>query len=259
MIVLLDYHEEEVSCLIELSHVSKNYQGQDGPFKAVDSITLSINENEIFGIIGESGAGKSTLLRFINALERPDEGHVKVDGVLVQDLSSAALRTFRKEIGMVFQQFNLLNNKTVAENIRLPLELHRYTETLSVEEVLEFVGLSDKRDHYPSQLSGGQKQRVGIARALITRPRILLCDEPTSALDANMRDEIVSVLAKAHQQFGTTIVIVTHELEVIKSLCHRAAVLDLGKLVDVIDVARSQEIQAIKTYHQRVLEVLGHD
>lgn len=259
MIGSLDYQNEEVASVIELSHVSKHFQGQDGPFKAVDDITLTVKANEIFGVIGESGAGKSTLLRFMNALEQPDEGQVKVDGVSVQDLSSTALRTFRKDIGMVFQQFNLLDNKTVVENIRLPLELHPYTGTLSVEEVLDFVGLSDKRDYYPSQLSGGQKQRVGIARALITQPKLLLCDEPTSALDANMRDEIVAVLAKAHQKFGTTIVIVTHELEVIKALCHRAAIMDSGKLVDVIDITRTEEIKTIKSYHQRVLEVLSHD
>lgn len=259
MIDSLNYQNEEVASVIELSQVSKYYQGQNGTFKAVDDITLTVKSNEIFGVIGESGAGKSTLLRFINALEQPDEGQVIVDGVLVQDLSSKGLRTFRKDIGMIFQQFNLLENKTVMENICLPLELHHYSAPLSVDEVLDFVGLRDKRDYYPSQLSGGQKQRVGIARALITRPKLLLCDEPTSALDANMRDEIVAVLAKAHQKFGTTIVIVTHELEVIKALCHRAAIMDSGKLVDVIDITRTEDIKTIKSYHQRVLEVLDYD
>lgn len=243
--------------LISLNRVSKSFKGKNGSFKAVNQLSLTVERGEIFGIIGESGAGKSTLLRFINALEQPDEGDVMVDGVAVQQLSTADLRYYRKEIGMIFQQFNLLNNKTVAENVHLPLELHHYEKVLSVEEVLEFVGLSHKSTHYPSQLSGGEKQRVGIARALITQPRILLCDEPTSALDANMRDEIVSVLAKAHKQFNTTIVIVTHELEVIKQLCHRAAVLEQGNLVDIITVRRNNSSQSNKTYHERVLEVLS--
>lgn len=245
--------------MIELKHVSKTYDGLSGTFHAVDDVSLSIRKNEIFGIIGESGAGKSTLLRFINALESIDQGAVYVDGLEVAKLSKRHLRQHRKHIGMIFQQFNLLNNKTVRENVLLPLELHDYTQHLEVEDVLEFVGLTDKATHYPSQLSGGQKQRVGIARALITKPSILLCDEPTSALDATMTDEIVAVLKRAHQTFDMTLVIVTHELEVIQNLCHRAAILQAGKLVDLLDIEQTNQVKASRTYHERVLEVLAKD
>lgn len=242
--------------MIDLKNVSKTFVGQNGPFKAVDAINLRIEENELFGVIGESGAGKSTLLRFINALETPDTGEVVVDGVNVHQLDKQALRLHQKQIGMIFQQFNLLNNKTVEENIRLPLELYDYKEAIELERVLEFVGLRDKRTSYPSELSGGQKQRVGIARALITRPKILLCDEPTSALDLGTTAEIVDVLKKAHDNFGMTIVIVTHELEVIKSLCTHAAVMENGQLIDIIDVDRAAVHKEFQTYHERALEVL---
>lgn len=246
--------------LIELNHVSKKYEGQSGPFHAIDDVSLSIQAKEIFGVIGESGAGKSTLLRFINALETIDQGQVTVDGLEVSKLTKSQLRQHRKHISMIFQQFNLLNNKTVRDNVLLPLELHHYEDQLAVDDVLEFVGLADKANHYPSQLSGGQKQRVGIARALITKPNILLCDEPTSALDASMTDEIVAVLKRAHQKFGMTIVIVTHELDVIQNLCHRAAILEAGKLVDILEIEHTPQVKPSRTYHQRVLEVLAtHD
>lgn len=245
--------------MIELVNTTKRFEGKSGSFLAVDNISLSIKDQEVFGVVGESGAGKSTLVRFINALERPDSGQVLVDNVEVMSLSKGELQYFRKDIGMIFQQFNLLNNKTVAENVHLALEIHPYDDPLSVDEVLSFVGLSDKKDHYPSQLSGGQKQRVGIARALVTRPKILLCDEPTSALDAKMTDEIVSVLKRAHAKFNMTIVIVTHELDVIKAMCHRTAILEHGKLVDVLDIKESDYIPEAKSYHDRVLEVLTDD
>lgn len=240
-------------------NTTKRFEGKSGSFLAVDNISLSIKDQEVFGVVGESGAGKSTLVRFINALERPDSGQVLVDNVEVLSLSKGELQYFRKDIGMIFQQFNLLNNKTVAENVHLALEIHPYDDPLSVDEVLSFVGLSDKKDHYPSQLSGGQKQRVGIARALVTRPKILLCDEPTSALDAKMTDEIVSVLKRAHAKFNMTIVIVTHELDVIKAMCHRTAILEHGKLVDVLDIKESDYMPEAKSYHDRVLEVLTDD
>lgn len=245
--------------MIKLKHVSKTYNGLSGAFHAVDDVSLTIQAQEIFGVIGESGAGKSTLLRFINALETVERGEVLVDGRDVAKLSKRQLRQHRKQIGMVFQQFNLLNNKTVRDNVRLPLELHRYDQPLAVDDVLDFVGLKDKADHYPSQLSGGQKQRVGIARALITKPSILLCDEPTSALDATMTDEIVAVLKRAHQTFGMTIVVVSHELEVIQNLCHKAAILEAGKLVDLIEIKQTKQVKANRSYHERVLEVLGND
>lgn len=245
--------------MIEFKNVKKTFRGLDGPFKAIDQLSLSIKDNELFGIIGESGAGKSTLMRFINALEVPDSGQIIVDGVDVQQLNKKELRLHQKQIGMIFQHFNLLSNKTVEENVRLPLELHSYDQSLSLEEVLEFVGLQDKKKNYPSQLSGGQKQRVGIARALITRPKILLCDEPTSALDQNTTEEIVDVLKKAHIEYGMTTIIVTHELHVIKELCTRASIIEKGKLIDTIEVKHSNRNREFKPYHLRALEVLQNE
>lgn len=242
--------------VINIHNVTKTYHRKDGPFNAVNNVSLNIDENEIFGLIGESGAGKSTLLRFINALETPTEGHVTVDDTDLFSLSAKKLRYHQKGIGMIFQQFNLLNNKSVRENIHLPLELHKYENPLTVEEVLQFVGLPDKADNYPSQLSGGEKQRVGIARALVTRPKILLCDEPTSALDESTTEEIVDVLKRAHEAFDMTMVVVTHELNVIKSMCKRCAVLENGRLIDVIDIAPETYRQSYKSYHDRVLKVL---
>lgn len=248
----------EVVFLIELKQVSKRYQGQDGMFSAVDNVSLTIEDREIFGIIGESGAGKSTLIRFINALEQIDEGEVWVNNERVDCFNKKQLRHHRKDVGMIFQQFNLLNNLTVEDNILLPLSLHHYEDTIAIDELLEFVGLADKRYHYPGQLSGGQKQRVGIARTLLTKPKILLCDEPTSALDANRTDEIVAVLKKAHQRFEMTIVLVTHELDVIQNLCQRVAIMDAGKLVDVLAIQTNTAFKETKSYHERVLEVLKH-
>lgn len=246
--------------MIELKQVSKQYTGQNGIFNAVHQVDLTIQQNEIFGVIGESGAGKSTLLRFINALETPDVGHVIVNGMNIHEMSKQQLRLYQKNIGMIFQQFNLLSNKTVEENIRLPLELHSYQESIPMDQILAFVGLTDKRNHYPAQLSGGQQQRVGIARALITRPSILLCDEPTSALDHRTTQDIVELLKRAHEKFGMTVVIVTHELEVIKALCERAAILENGTLLDTIAVKQTKSSdEPIKSYYQQALEVLSHE
>lgn len=241
--------------------MTKTFHGLTGTFNALNDVTLTVQDREIFGLIGESGAGKSTLLRFINVLEQPTSGEVTVNGTAVKDLKAGRLRNFQKDIGMIFQQFNLLNNKTVEENIRLPLELHKYDHPLSVDEVLRFVGLEDKRRAYPGQLSGGQKQRVGIARALITRPKILLCDEPTSALDARTTEEIVRVLKRAHETFEMTVVIVTHELDVIKQVCDRVAVLEKGAVIDLISIDHSEydTETPVKSYHERVLEVLKNE
>lgn len=245
--------------MIELDSVVKQYQGQNGPFSALNNISVHIKESEKFGIIGESGSGKSTLLRMINALETPDNGTVTVDGENVGSLQAKQLRKYRKKIGMIFQQFNLLNNKTVLENVTLPLKLHKFDSALDAEEVLAFVGLGDKKDSYPGQLSGGQKQRVGIARALITNPKILLCDEPTSALDEKTTDEIVNVLRRAHEVYGMTIVVVTHELNVIKQLCDRTLVLENGSIIDTIDIKPSSQVMSEASYYDRIVEVLKND
>lgn len=245
--------------MIELNGVVKQYQGRDGPFNALNDISVHIKKSEKFGIIGESGSGKSTLLRMINALETPDEGTVTVDGDNVGSLSPKQLRKYRKKIGMIFQQFNLLNNKTVLENITLPLKLHKFESALDIEEVLSFVGLSGKKDNYPGQLSGGQKQRVGLARALITNPKILLCDEPTSALDEKTTDEIVSVLRRAHEVYGMTIVVVTHELNVIKQLCDRTLVLEEGNIIDTIDIKQTSHVLSDASYYDRIVEVLKNE
>lgn len=242
--------------LIDMKGVTKSFVGNNGNFKAVDNVSLSIKDKEIFGIIGESGAGKSTLMRFVNALEKPDSGHVIVDGIDVGTLGKSGLRKHQKDIGMIFQHFNLLNNKTVEENIKLPLELHKYKNPLPVDDVIKFVGLDNKWNNYPAELSGGEKQRVGIARALVTRPKILLCDEPTSALDEKTTDEIVDVLRKAQNEFDMTVVIVTHELNVIKQLCHRAAILERGRLIDTIEIQHSGTDRTDQSYYERVLEVL---
>lgn len=243
--------------MIEFKNVSKNFASKDGPLRAIDEISLSIKKNEIFGIIGESGAGKSTLLRFINALESPSEGMVEVNGTNVKTLNNRDLRLFKKQIGMIFQQFNLLGNKTVEENILLPLELHKYDDALDINQILKFVGLEDKRHSYPSELSGGQKQRVGIARGLITRPKILLCDEPTSALDEITKREIVDLLKRVSETFDITILIVTHELDVVKDLCNRVAILDKGHLIEVLDISRkSDTLQSDISYQELAREVL---
>lgn len=242
--------------MISFESVSKTFDRVDNQLQALNSVSLTIQSDECFGVIGQSGAGKSTLLRMINVLERPTLGRVIVDNVNINQLSGQRLRQHRASIGMIFQQFNLLNNKTVTDNILLPLKIHNYTDTLTIDHVLEFVGLEDKRNAYPSELSGGQKQRVGIARALITKPRILLCDEPTSALDQQTTDEIVHVLKRANEVFKMTIVIVTHELDVIKHLCNHAAILEHGKLLETIKINTSTQSDLGESYSNRARKML---
>ncbi|WP_431102749.1 methionine ABC transporter ATP-binding protein [Roseateles noduli] len=237
--------------LIRLDGVSKSFALPDGRrFEAVRDVSLSVRPGEILGLIGKSGAGKSTLLRLINLLERPDAGRVHVAGREMTALKPAELRRERQRLGMIFQQFNLLQNATAAENVAFPLRLHagRSRREISdrvadrVAECLALVGLTDKADQYPSQLSGGQKQRVAIARALAPQPDVLLCDEPTSALDAETTRELLATLADINERLGVTIVIVTHELEVVQALCRRAAVIAEGRLVeqfDVVDATRA--------------------
>ncbi|WP_343631888.1 methionine ABC transporter ATP-binding protein [Roseateles sp.] len=228
--------------LIRLDGVSKSFLLPDGArFDAVRDVSLSVRAGEILGLIGKSGAGKSTLLRLINLLERPDAGSVHLGGRALTALKPAELRRERQRLGMIFQQFNLLQNATAAQNVAFPLELHagrsRREIADRVAECLALVGLADKADHYPAQLSGGQKQRVAIARALAPQPDVLLCDEPTSALDAETTRELLATLADVNARLGVTLVIVTHELDVVQTLCRRAAVIADGRIVEQFDVA----------------------
>lgn len=230
--------------MIHLKNVHKRFRRPEGGwFDAVRDTTLHIKAGEIFGLIGFSGAGKSTLLRLINLLERPDHGSVNVDGRDLTGLSAAELRRARQNIGMVFQQFNLMANRTVAANIAFPLEIAGWSRAdidQRVAECLDIVGLADRAGHYPAQLSGGQKQRVGIARALAPRPHVILADEPTSALDPKTTQSILDCLQDINTRFGVTVVIVTHEMHVIRSICHRAALLDAGEVVELLDVTDKQ-------------------
>jgi len=224
--------------MIELSGVSKSFSGKP----AIQGIELFIQEGEVFGIIGKSGAGKSTLLRCINLLERPDSGEVTVDGQNLMDLSDTQLASARHKIGMIFQHFNLLNSKTVYENIALPMRIQGIDEqdiAIKINELLPVVDLKDKEYAYPTQLSGGQKQRVAIARALTCSPKVLLCDEATSALDPETTDSILRLLQKINGLYGITIVLITHEMEVIKRICQRVAVIEETKIVEVTSLANA--------------------
>ena len=217
--------------MIELTNVEKSFQN----VKAVHPLSLTIQKGEIHGIVGTSGAGKSTLIRMMNLLERPDNGTVRVGEQLLTSLSDKELRKARQNIGMIFQQFQLVLNRTVAENVEMPLELVKMPKkdrAIRIEECLRFVGISDKKDAYPAQLSGGQKQRVAIARALANNPTVLLCDEPTSSLDPKTTTEVLHVLRHIKETLGVTIVIVTHEMDVVKSICEHVSIMKDGQIVD---------------------------
>ena len=220
--------------MITLSSVHKRY-GQE---IAVRDVSLHIRKGEIYGIIGASGAGKSTLLRLMNLLEKPDAGSVTVDGDRLTELSNRELRKKRHRIGMIFQQFNLVANKTVFDNVLDSLKLAKRPKSsweARVMECLRFVGLEVYRDKYPSQLSGGQKQRVAIARALASEPSVLLCDEPTSSLDPNTTAEVLRVLQSVNEKLGVTVVLVTHEMDVIRQICHRVTIMADGTVHETIE------------------------
>ena len=244
--------------MIHLKNVHKRFRKPEGGwFDAVRDTSLHIRAGEIFGLIGFSGAGKSTLLRLINLLERPDSGSVTVDGQQLTTLSASALRRARQNIGMVFQQFNLMANRTVADNIAFPLEIAGWSRAdidARVAECLDIVGLAERAQHYPAQLSGGQKQRVGIARALAPRPHVILADEPTSALDPKTTQSILDCLQDINARFGVTVVIVTHEMHVIRSICHRAALLDAGEVVEILTV-QDKQVSAQSALAKSLLEV----
>jgi D-methionine transport system ATP-binding protein len=227
--------------VIEIESVSKHYVVGGQAIPAVTDISLLIEKGEVFGIIGASGAGKSTLIRTLNLLERPDSGRIRVDGSDITAFSKAELQDYRRKAGMIFQHFNLIGAKTVANNIRFPLKLTgEYSDAemdSRVGELLELVELTEHRDKYPAQLSGGQKQRVGIARSLANHPKLLLCDEATSALDPQTTQSILRLLRDINQRFGLTIVLITHEMDVIRAVCDRVAVLDKGRVVEQGSVA----------------------
>jgi len=221
--------------MIELLGVGKTYAPGNPASAALSDVNLAIGTGEIFGVIGRSGAGKSTLARCINLLVRPTTGTVRIDGVDLGALGERELRRERRRIGMIFQQFNLLTSRTVYANVALPLELAGATRREiddAVTPLLSFVGLTDLRDRYPAQISGGQAQRVGIARALVTRPKVLLSDEATSALDPQTTDAILGLLRETNRAFGVTIVLITHEMRAVQAVCDRVAVLEAGRVVE---------------------------
>ena len=221
--------------MLELKHITKVFDTDAGRVTAVDDVSLHINAGEVFGIIGFSGAGKSTLVRCINLLERPTSGEVLVDGTDLMRLEDADLRAVRRRIGMIFQHFNLMPSRTVFENIALALRhsgLDAAAKSRKIEELLDLVGLSDKLSAYPAQLSGGQKQRVAIARALANDPKVLLCDEATSALDPQTTHSILKLLKEVNRKLNLTIVVITHQMSVIKEICDRVAVMKKGRIVE---------------------------
>jgi len=250
LVVFGDHH------MITIESLSKRYAPtrRSPAVTALESVSLTVNRGEILGIIGRSGAGKSTLLRMINGLERPTSGQVIVDGVEIATLSGGALRAERRKIGMIFQHFNLLSSLTAFGNVALPLKLagmgkadiqHR------VGELLDLVGLADKHHRYPVELSGGQKQRVGIARALATRPSVLLSDEATSALDPETTRSILGLLASINHLLGVTIVLITHEMAVVKEICHRVVVMDHGRVIeqgDVYDIVTRPQTETARSF-----------
>ena len=237
--------------IIKIKNLTKKFEVEGHVITALDHIDLSVEEGDIFGIIGMSGAGKSTLVRSINYLEKPTEGEVLIEDVNLSDLTEKELRRIRSRIGMIFQNFNLLEQKNVLDNVCFPLEIGGVKRSEARKRALELlllVGLEDKAKAYPSQLSGGQKQRVAIARALAMDPRILLCDEATSALDPQTTASILSLIKKINQELGITVVIITHQMSVVTDICEKVAIIDSGRLVEsalqevdagVIEAARS--------------------
>lgn len=245
--------------MIQFMDISKTFQTKKDTIHALNHVSLTIDDGDVFGIIGFSGAGKSTLLRMVNALEVPTTGHVEIDGKNIDALSHKELRGVRKKIGMVFQQFNLLESKSVYDNIAIPLRLNK-ADTVQIRntvmKLLQFVNLEDKADVYPGQLSGGQKQRVGIARALATNPSILLCDEATSALDPETTDNILQLLERINKELHITILIVTHEIQVIQRICNKVAVMKHGQVVEqgsVLDVFSNPQQNITKRFIQSVI------
>ncbi|CAM3124821.1 methionine ABC transporter ATP-binding protein [Staphylococcus argensis] len=245
--------------MIEFRNVNKIFYKKKEKIHALKDISFTVKEGDIFGVIGYSGAGKSTLIRLVNQLERVSSGQVTVDGHELDTYREKELRRVKKDIGMIFQHFNLLNSATVFKNVAVPLILSKKSKkeiSEKVIEMLEFVGLSDKRNQYPDELSGGQKQRVAIARALVTNPKILLCDEATSALDPATTDSILKLLRNVNETFGVTILLITHEMSVIQEICNRVAVMEDGEVVEigsVKDVFSIPQTQTAKNFVSTVI------
>lgn len=245
--------------MIRLENVVKHYRTTE----AVNGVTLTINKGEIYGIIGYSGAGKSTLIRMINLLEKPTSGKLYVNEIDLLGLSPKELRLQRRKIGMIFQHFNLLSNKTVFDNVAFPLKIAKVKKDIihnRVTELLNLVGLSSKANHYPSELSGGEKQRVGIARALANNPEVLLCDEVTSALDPETTKQILNLLKTINEKFGITIVLISHEMAVVKEICHRVAVMEKGKIIEeglVISLFTSPQTKTAQNFVKQITDLNG--
>ncbi|MEK4669237.1 methionine ABC transporter ATP-binding protein [Niallia sp. FSL R7-0271] len=248
--------------MIELKNVYKTFIQKDNEVQALKNINLKVETGDIFGVIGFSGAGKSTLIRLVNLLEQPTKGEVIVGGQSLLDLNSKQLRTAKKQIGMVFQHFNLLESKSVFDNIAIPLILQKRKKgeiRKRVMELLEFVGLADKEKAYPNELSGGQKQRVGIARALATNPSVLLCDEATSALDPQTTRSILRLLKRINEEYNITVMIITHEMAVIQEICNKVAVMEQGEIIEqgtVLDVFSNPAHHTTKSF---VSTIVQHD
>lgn len=246
--------------MIEFKNISKHYQLKGQTIRALDQINLEIPEGSIFGIIGYSGAGKSTLIRLINLLERPNEGQVIINQKDFTALDARSLRQERANIGMIFQHFNLLQTKTVAANIEMPLKLLGVSKAVRekrLNELLEFIDLKHKKDAFPDELSGGQKQRVGIARALANHPKILLCDEATSALDPQTTKSVLALLKKINKEQNITIVMVTHEMDVIETVCDYVAVMEQGKVIETgstLEIFSQPQHPTTKNFIQTVLQ-----
>lgn len=245
--------------MIKIENLTKIYPTPGGPLTALHEVSLEIAAGEIFGIIGLSGAGKSTLIRCINMLERPNSGRITVDSTDLSTLNELELRQARQKIGMIFQHFNLLSSRTVSGNIEFPLEIANVPEKVRrqrVTELLEIVGLTDKANSYPAQLSGGQKQRVGIARALANHPSIVLCDEATSALDPQTTQSILALLRQINENLGVTIVLITHEMEVIKQVCDKVAVIEEARIVEtgtVLEILSHPQTDTARTFGRSIM------
>jgi D-methionine transport system ATP-binding protein len=246
--------------LIKIENLTKHYHAAQGRVEAINGLNLEVDDGEIFGMIGPSGAGKSTLIRMLNLLEKPTSGIININGTDLTELSSQNLRAARQKIGMIFQHFNLLSSRTVLGNVSFPLEIAgvgKEKRRKKAKELIELVGLSDRADHYPAQLSGGQKQRVGIARALANEPDLLLSDEATSSLDPESTKSVLELLGKIRDEMNLTIILITHEMGVIKDICDRVAVLEAGQIIEegsIIDIFSKPQKSLTKKFISSVID-----